>query len=343
MVNDVLHQAVKCRNPIDRMDALSADLSGVLMEILPRSYQKYSPSQQEQVRSLLTLWSERNIFAPPLIQQLRLKMVGNTQNIQNIGNAQNTQSIGDHKSATNPVTESYAESKGNVTSPASQPVTQPVAQSVTAPVDPPRAPPPMGFNPMAPPPPHIAMQPPMMPPPPGPPGPPGPPHPVHPPGHPLPMNGMNPPFPWPPMNGISPGMVLPHSVATPFGMGPRMQTMPQLPQNTMHLSIGDVIKLALDLRRTGGGGTYVPLPMDKVPTESIVDKESDQKLRERPQFKRALEEYFKELALIDPARKSSKSSKRLRRSRRRRSRSRSRSSSRSRSRSRSRSSSSRSS
>merc|ERR1712150_238417 len=136
-------------------------------------------------------------------------------------------------------------------------------------------------------------------------------------------------MPWAP-----PGMLMPPA---PFAI-PRIKTLPKLPTNTLNLSIGDVVKAALEMRRTGGGGTYVPLPYDKLP-DPEVDTSKDKETWAQPQFKQALEEYFRELELIDPKRKrsSSRSRKRerseIRRKRRRDSRSRSRSKSRSRSRS----------
>ena len=50
---------------------------------------------------------------------------------------------------------------------------------------------------------------------------------------------------------INPSIVLPH----PSPFAPRLPTMPQLPQNSLHVSIGKIKDLALELRRTGGGGT----------------------------------------------------------------------------------------
>eukprot|EP01083_Nonionella_stella_P145303 455050_1 len=137
-------------------------------------------------------------------------------------------------------------------------------------------------------------------------------------------------------------LVLPHPA--PFNIAAHGSNL-QIPKNTLHLSIGYVTKIALDLRRTGGGGTYVPLPMDKVPmNKPSKNKDSSSNGSNQSKFKHALDEYWRELCLIDPRRKKHRSSKRSKesKSRRRRrydSRSRSRSVSRSRSRSRSTSSS----
>merc|ERR1712113_235034 len=116
---------------------------------------------------------------------------------------------------------------------------------------------------------------------------------------------------------------------------PRMRTLPKLPTNTLDLPIGDIIKAALEQRRTGGGGIYVPLPYNKLP-EKEPDTSKDKEIWAQPQFKQAFDEYLRELELIDPKRKKSRGSKRRERSERRRKRrrdSRSRSNSRSRSRS----------
>merc|ERR1712228_1022927 len=126
----------------------------------------------------------------------------------------------------------------------------------------------------------------------------------------------------------------------PFGGAANQRRMPSVvpPQNTLNMSIGDVVKMALDLRRTGGGGTYVPLPLDKVASKQGLNGKEDR--NKKSNLKRAMAEYFKDLALIDPSRKNvHKSSKRSKGNRSRRRKSVSRSYSRSRSRSRSRSSS----
>merc|ERR1712048_682815 len=98
-----------------------------------------------------------------------------------------------------------------------------------------------------------------------------------------------------------------------------MQTLPKLPTSTLDLPIGDVIKAALEMRRTGGGGIYVPLPYNKLPDKE-VDTSKDKDIWAQPQFKQAFEEYLTELELIDPKRrkKDSRSRRRERSDRRRR-------------------------
>merc|ERR1712039_108471 len=131
-------------------------------------------------------------------------------------------------------------------------------------------------------------------------------------------------------------MALPHH--PPFGNAPSVPNASVSLQNTLNISIGDVVKMALELRRTGGGGTYVPLPLDKVANRVGLNEKEDR--NRKSNLKKAMDQYWKDLALIDPERKivrttASKRSSRGNRSRRRRSKSKSVSYSRSRSRSRS--------
>eukprot|EP01083_Nonionella_stella_P197907 727179_1 len=97
-------------------------------------------------------------------------------------------------------------------------------------------------------------------------------------------------------------IVLQHPSPSPFitqtQLHQPLNKLNKLNKNTLHLSIGKIAKLALELRRTGGGGTYVPLPIDKIHinnTNNITQNDN--------KFKRAYDQYMKELCLIDHTRK----------------------------------------
>ena len=224
--------------------------------------------------SLVNLWNERRIFSPQLTTQLK-----ETMSYKN-----------NHKEAASTPKQTQNQNQNqNQSQPQPQPPNQP---PVGAPFLHPHIQPPM--NPLQP------INPSLM--------------------HRAPH-----PYQWPLPGAIPPHHHLNPAIVLPSPFAPRLQSMPPLPKNTLHVSIGKIAELALELRRTGGGGTYVPLPMDKIPpikdkkknrnnddgSDNDDDMNGDRQTTEDSKFRRAMDQYWKELCLIDSSRKlPSKSSKR---------------------------------
>lgn len=79
VINDVLHESMKLRDPRDimmgQLDKMSLGILHFLPTILQSSFQGYSPQDQEKMHNLLTLWCDRQIFSQEPINYIGNAMI----------------------------------------------------------------------------------------------------------------------------------------------------------------------------------------------------------------------------------------------------------------------------
>lgn len=82
VINDVLHEAMKGRDPVARangiLDKTSIGILHHLPTILQSSFAGYSPQDQDKMHNLLTLWCDRHIFSQEYINGIGNAMIAPT-------------------------------------------------------------------------------------------------------------------------------------------------------------------------------------------------------------------------------------------------------------------------
>jgi len=78
-LNDTLHESMKMRGPRGQLDQMSSGILHNLIPILKSSFQGYSPKDQDQMHSLLTLWCNRQIFRQEHINYIGSMMISAPQ------------------------------------------------------------------------------------------------------------------------------------------------------------------------------------------------------------------------------------------------------------------------